>query len=64
MLIFLGIRLIAVHTEYEIFLNTDHFRPTFILFGTGIIVSLISLVGCLGVAKESVVMINVVSIKH
>ncbi|KAF2899055.1 hypothetical protein ILUMI_07123 [Ignelater luminosus] len=57
-----GVRLVAIQASFELFLETDHFKPAFILFGTGVSVSLISVVGCLGINKRGVAVANVLGV--
>jgi len=58
LLISIGSTISAVYNDFELFLESHHFKPAQLLIAVGIIIFFVALFGCIGAIKESTMLVN------
>lgn len=61
LLISIGTTINSVYYDFELFMESHHFKPAHLLIAIGIIIFFVALFGCVGAIKESTMLVNVVS---
>ncbi|KAF2899056.1 hypothetical protein ILUMI_07124 [Ignelater luminosus] len=59
LLISIGATINSVYYDFELFMESHHFRPAHLLIAIGILIFFVALFGCVGAIKESTMLINV-----
>lgn len=58
LLISIGTTISSIYTDFELFMESHHFKPAQLIVVIGIIIFLVSLFGCIGAIRESTFLVN------
>lgn len=61
LLISIGSTINAIYYDFELFMETHHFKPAQLMIAVGVIIFFVAMFGCIGAIKESTMLVNVVS---
>lgn len=62
LLISIGTTISSIYTDFELFMETHHFRPAQLIVAVGIVIFFVSLFGCIGAIRESTFLVNMFAV--